>query len=63
MVSCEIFGLPNNSRYIFNEGNMYNQTVVVGCLTGYIPTNVVALTCGLDGHWDTDLPMCTEGRQ
>lgn len=61
VISCEVLTLPDNAQFIFNEGNMYNQTIIVGCLPGYIPANATSLTCGIDGSWDADLPICVEG--
>ena len=60
VVSCNLLNFTN-SQYIFNEGNMYNQTVVVECLPGYIPTGTTSLTCEINGEWNNDLPECVEG--
>ena len=56
-----MLSLPPNSHYIHNEGNLFNQSVIIQCNQSYFPKELFILTCQANGIWSGTLPQCGEG--
>ena len=61
-ITCPLLGLPLTLKYLENEGNMINSSVSLQCISGFLPRDIVVLTCENDGSWNGTPPNCTAGK-